>query len=317
MSDSDQVNPFQEQSERSDRDEQNNKDGLSNFNPFQQNQNEDNDFEYDRKYTPPKEGIDNPFAKKGDEQMGDKPLTGEEKRFYLEKRNLELDEKEREIEKREKYLGEDLHRPHNWPKCYPILHHNIATDIPKENRGMIRLAYLAWIWGVIGTSWNLICVFAKLSVDGAPNKGNDVGLGLAYFLFSPPLSWIFWYRLLYKATRKNKSLKFFTFFCTFFFWMLFSAVFIIGVSGTGCGGVINLVKAFDLKAQTVGILMVVNMLIWFVQLIADVFIFRLVHRFYRSSGGSAEKAKQEATESVAKMTTDFQKEVAKQQIKQV
>ncbi|KAJ5067219.1 secretory carrier-associated membrane protein [Anaeramoeba ignava] len=309
------VNPFDDSAIRQHDDTK--VAGLSNYNPFEENVDLDDkdDPEDLGHYEPPLTTIDNPFVTDKMAEIDQKPKTLDERKLEVEQRHRELDERERMLDKRVKNLGDNYNRPHNWPKCYPFLHHNISSDIPKENRTMIRLAYWAWIWGVIGTSWNFICVFAKLGVDNAKHKGNDVGLGIAYFLFSPPLSWIFWYRLLYNAARKNKSFKFLTFFCTFFFWMLLAAVFVVGVDGTGCAGIVNTVNVFDCKSQSVGILFVVNILVWFFQLLFDVFLFKMVHSFYRSSGGSVEKAKKEVAQETTSIAVDFQKEAVKSQLK--
>lgn len=72
----------------------------------------------------------------------------------LAAREAALARKEAELVAREKDLGSreaELRRAgalaprKNWPMCFPLIHHDIAGDIPKESQGQVRLAYWCYL----------------------------------------------------------------------------------------------------------------------------------------------------------------------------
>ena len=33
----------------------------------------------------------------------------------------------------------------NWPRCYPILHHDIPAEVPAGRQRLVGIGYLTWI----------------------------------------------------------------------------------------------------------------------------------------------------------------------------
>ncbi|KAJ8490243.1 hypothetical protein OPV22_011964 [Ensete ventricosum] len=76
----------------------------------------------------------------------------------------------------------------NWPPFFPIIHHDIAKEIPVHAQ---RLQYLPF------ASWIGVKIFF---------------LAIIYALLGCSLSYVLWYRPLYRAMRTDSALKFGWFF---------------------------------------------------------------------------------------------------------
>ncbi|RAL40357.1 hypothetical protein DM860_006427 [Cuscuta australis] len=107
----------------------------------------------------------------------------------------ELKRKEKEIKNREDALsraGVPVNDK-NWPPFFPIIHHDIANEIPAHSQRMQYLAFASWLG---------VKIFF---------------LAVIYALLGCPLSYVLWYRPLYNAMRTDSALKFGWF---FMFYML-------------------------------------------------------------------------------------------------
>jgi hypothetical protein len=61
----------------------------------------------------------------------------------LAQKEAALKAKEKELQKREAELRRNggMAPRKNWPLCFPVIHHDIAKDIPAGSQGAVRLAY--------------------------------------------------------------------------------------------------------------------------------------------------------------------------------
>jgi hypothetical protein len=61
----------------------------------------------------------------------------------LAQKEAALKAKEKELQAREAELRRNggMAPRKNWPLCFPIIHHDIAKDIPASSQGAVRLAY--------------------------------------------------------------------------------------------------------------------------------------------------------------------------------
>jgi len=46
----------------------------------------------------------------------------------------------------------------NWPRCKPVVRHNIGQDVPPGRQRLVRLGYLAWLLMFVGFCWNWLVV---------------------------------------------------------------------------------------------------------------------------------------------------------------
>lgn len=73
-----------------------------------------------------------------------------------EKKAEEIEEKKKELERREEELKakeinilqrtavQDGLRPPNWPAIYPLVYHDISTDLPEATQYLAKQSYLLW-----------------------------------------------------------------------------------------------------------------------------------------------------------------------------
>ncbi|KAF3330329.1 secretory carrier-associated membrane protein 4-like isoform X1 [Carex littledalei] len=97
----------------------------------------------------------------------------------------------------------------NWPPFFPIIHHDIAKEIPLHAQKLQYLAFASWLGLVLCLVFNIIAVLV-CSLQGG---GITIFLlAIIYALSGCPLSYILWYRPLYRAMRTDSALKFGWFF---------------------------------------------------------------------------------------------------------
>ena len=57
----------------------------------------------------------------------------------LARREAEMTKRENEMAKREAAVRHYASTVRNWPKCFPVIHHNPEKDLPPEKRGLAKL----------------------------------------------------------------------------------------------------------------------------------------------------------------------------------
>ncbi|AEE33812.1 secretory carrier 3 [Arabidopsis thaliana] len=141
----------------------------------------------------------------------------------LKKKEKELQAKEAELKRRE----QDLKRKEdaaaragivievkNWPPFFPLIHHDIANEIPVHLQRLQYVTFATYLGLVLCLFWNII------AVTTAWIKGEGVTiwlLALIYFIAGVPGGYVLWYRPLYRAFRTDSALSFGWF---FLFYML-------------------------------------------------------------------------------------------------
>ncbi|XP_034216016.1 secretory carrier-associated membrane protein 4 isoform X2 [Prunus dulcis] len=86
----------------------------------------------------------------------------------------------------------------NWPPFFPIIHHDIANEIPVHAQRLQYLAFASWLGIVLCLSFNAIAIIVCWI------RGGGVKIFLLatiYALLGCPLSYVLWYRPLYRAMR--------------------------------------------------------------------------------------------------------------------
>ncbi|KAG1361993.1 Secretory carrier-associated membrane protein 4 [Cocos nucifera] len=168
------------------------------------------------------------FGNKHDATV-DIPLeTMNDKKKAKELATLEEDLRRREtdIKRREDALshGSVSTEEKNWPPFFPIIHHDIAKEIPLHAQRLQYLAFASWLGIVLCLVWNVIAVIVCWI------RGGGViifFLATIYALLGCPLSYVLWYRPLYHAMRTDSALKFGWFFLVYLFhigFCIFAAI---------------------------------------------------------------------------------------------
>ncbi|KAF8750230.1 hypothetical protein HU200_012485 [Digitaria exilis] len=97
----------------------------------------------------------------------------------------------------------------NWPPFFPIIHHDIANEIPANAQKLQYLAFASWLGIVLCLFWNFIAVIVCW-IRGGDSK--LFFLATIYGMLGIPLSYLMWYRPLYRAMRTDSAFSFGWFF---------------------------------------------------------------------------------------------------------
>ncbi|XP_028058060.1 secretory carrier-associated membrane protein 4-like [Camellia sinensis] len=86
----------------------------------------------------------------------------------------------------------------NCPPCFPIIHHDIGNEIPVHAQKLQYLAFASWLGIVLCLVFNVIVVIVCWIRGGGVKI---FFLAIIYALLGCPLSYVLWYRPLYRAMR--------------------------------------------------------------------------------------------------------------------
>ncbi|GFQ06429.1 secretory carrier-associated membrane protein 1 [Phtheirospermum japonicum] len=221
----------------------------------------------------------------------------------LKKKEKELQAKEAELKKREQELKrrEDaiaragiVIEEKNWPPFFPIIHHDIATEIPIH---LQRLQYVAFttLLGLIGCLlWNV----AAVTVAWIKGEGPTIWfLAIIYLISGVPGAYVLWYKPLYRAMRTDSALNFGWFFLSYVFHIGFCVfatvappIIFRGKSLTG------ILPAIDLLSENVlvGTFYFVGFAFFCIESLISIWVIQQVYSYFRGSGKAAEMKKEAA-----------------------
>jgi hypothetical protein len=136
-------------------------------------------------------------------------------------------------------------------------------------------------------------------IQGNTTAGSDFGVALGYMFFITVASFFLWYRPVYNAFMKEKSLYYFVFFVFNGFHVLFQFYMAVGVPGSGSAGIINMISAFTDNKVVAGVFCSAAVLLWVAGGAFSLFLFYRVYDHWRSQGHTFEAAKGEALRAAA------------------
>eukprot|EP00250_Pteridium_aquilinum_P017204 c23507_g2_i1 orf=66-965(+) len=217
----------------------------------------------------------------------------------LKKREKELEAKETELRRREQELKRKeeaaaragiIIEDRNWPKFFPLIHHDIPREIPSHLQRIQYFAFASWLGMVFCLTWNLIAVTgAWIKLDG-----HDVKIwfmALIYAICGIPGSFVLWYRPLYRAMRTESALKFswfFLFYLVHICFLIFAAVAPpILTTQKSFTGILSLIDVIS-ESVGVGILYLIGFACFCLEGLLSVFVLQQVYMYFRGSGKAAE-----------------------------
>jgi hypothetical protein len=177
----------------------------------------------------------------------------------------------------------------------PCIYQDINIEIPVEFQKVVRLGYYLWMYYVGVLMANFLGGIAMwIAVGDAQN----FGFSLMCLIILSPVSFLCWYRPLYKAFRSDSSFNFMVFFFVFFVQLVLSVIWAIGVPGTGSCGLITAISSISTGHVFYSFFM---FMVAFVLISYAFFSFMVlvkVHSIYRSTGASFAKAQVEFAQGV-------------------
>lgn len=217
----------------------------------------------------------------------------------IKKREKELEAKEVELRRREQELKRKeeaaaragiVIEDRNWPKFFPIIHHDIPREIPAHLQRIQYFAFASWLGIVICLTWNVLAVtggWIKLS-------GHDVKvwlLAVIYAICGIPGSFVLWYRPLYRAMRTESALKFSWFFLFYLIHILFTIFAAVAppivFSQKSLTGILPLIDIIS-SSVGVGILYLIGFAFFCLEALLSFWVLQQVYMYFRGSGKAAE-----------------------------
>lgn len=223
----------------------------------------------------------------------------------LEKRQQELEIKAAELAAREEALrqgGGDFRRQHNWPPLpsfcpiKPCFFQDINVDIRPEFQKTVQLGYHLWITFVFIQMFNIFASILLLTYK-IPDAGSNLSFGLMIFIFFVPLTYMSWFRPLYKAFKNDSSFNFMIFFFVFFMQTLIVSLWSLGLPTAGPCGLYVAIKNMSEGILLAMVLFIVTAA-WMAYAAISSLYFLKVHAIYRSSGASIAKARNEFAQGI-------------------
>ncbi|KAI8916462.1 scamp family-domain-containing protein, partial [Entophlyctis helioformis] len=192
-------------------------------------------------------------------------------------------------------------RSNNFPSCWPLVYHNLSVDIPPHVRHLATYLYVGWSAFVGLLLWNAVACFSMLVAHaaGVTTAASDFGLSVMYGLVLPVVSFISWYRPVYRAFARNSSLGFMVYFVFGSMHIMFCGYMALGIPGSGSAGGINMIAMFTDKKILAGVCCAIAFVGWAVSGLYFLVLLKRVHSAYRNGGMSMEGAQNEALQSVA------------------
>lgn len=221
----------------------------------------------------------------------------------LKKKEKELQAKEAELRRRE----QDVRRKEeaaaragivleekNWPPFFPIIHHDIANEIPIHLQRLQYVAFATYLGLFVCLLWNIV------AVTTAWIKGEGVKiwfLAIIYFIAGVPGAYVLWYRPLYRAFRTESAMKFGWFFLFYLlhigFCIFASVAPPIIFKGKSLTGVLPAVDVMGDHAL-VGIFYFIGFGLFCLESLVSIWVIQQVYMYFRGSGKAAEMKREAA-----------------------
>ncbi|KAJ0254638.1 Secretory carrier-associated membrane protein 3 [Hirschfeldia incana] len=221
----------------------------------------------------------------------------------LTKKEKELQAKEADLRRREQEVKrkEDAAaragitiEVKNWPPFFPLIHHDIASEIPVHLQRLQYTAFATYLGLVLCLFWNII------AITTAWIKGEGVTiwlLALIYFIAGVPGGYVLWYRPLYRAFRTDSALSFGWF---FMFYMLHIAFCVFAAvappvvfKGKSLAGILPAVDVLSGNAL-VGIFYFIGFGFFCLESVVSIWVIQQVYMYFRGSGKQDELRREAA-----------------------
>lgn len=195
----------------------------------------------------------------------------------------ELKRRELEIKRREdalKNAGVTIDEK-NWPPFFPIIHHDIAKEIPVDAQRLQYLAFASWLGIVLCLSFNVIAV----TVCWIRGGGVKIFfLAVIYALMGIPLSYLLWYRPLYRAMRTDSAFKFGWFFLLYLIHIGFCIVAAIAppivFHGKSLTGILAAIDTFS-DHILVGIFYLIGFGLFCLETLLSLWVLQRIYMYFR------------------------------------
>ncbi|XP_024317849.1 secretory carrier-associated membrane protein 5-like [Brachypodium distachyon] len=195
----------------------------------------------------------------------------------------DLKRRERDIIQRENTMNRAgvMVEVKNWPPFFPIIHHDIANEIPIHAQKLQYSAFASWLGIVVCLSWN---VFAVLVESIHMEDIVLFLLAVIYAIFGCPLSYILWYRPLYQAMRTDSVVTFGQFFIFYSVHVGFCVIAAIAPPIIFMGKTLTgILVAIDVLSgdMFVGVLYLIGFILFTAESLMSIWVLEGVYMYFR------------------------------------
>ncbi|RWR87289.1 secretory carrier-associated membrane protein 4 isoform X1 [Cinnamomum micranthum f. kanehirae] len=171
----------------------------------------------------------------------------------------------------------------NWPPFFPIIHHDITNEIPVHAQRLQYLAFASWLGIVFCLKWNVLAV----TICWIRGGGVKIFfLATIYALLGCPLSYVLWYRPLYRAMRTDSGLKFGWFFLLYMFhigFCIFAAIAPpIVFHGKSLTGILAAIDVFSDHA-VVGVFYLIGFALFCLETLLSLWVLQKIYMYFRGT----------------------------------
>jgi hypothetical protein len=223
----------------------------------------------------------------------------------IERQQQELERRAAELDRREQNLNTPMgNLVNNFPPLpmwcpgplKPCFYQDIGREIPIEFQKWVRVLFYLWLFHTFTLGFNII---AALVVFIALGNGVTFGFSILFFVIFAPASYVCWFRPVYKGFRNDDSVNFMIFFFVFFIQCIFSVLACFGDKWF-CGLIllIHTLNTASVGNIVAGVFVLLTTLCFLAIAVSDILILMKVHRLYRNTGASFEKAQAEFASGV-------------------
>lgn len=220
----------------------------------------------------------------------------------LERKAAELEKKEADLKNMQQGIKENNFPPLPSFCCVgPCYYHDISVEIPMESQRTCKMMFIVWQFYVFCLFFNCITALAGLCI-GITSGAQLFGISILYLVIFPPLSFVVWYRPIYKALRSGSSFSYMMFFFVFFFQAVFTVLYALGMDFLGTCGWINgagVAASNKTGKEGVAAMFFISGALFTLLGVFKIILLRKVHTSYRRSGANMEKAKSEFAQGIA------------------
>ena len=214
----------------------------------------------------------------------------------LQAREAELKRREQELKRKEDAISRAgiVIEEKNWPSFFPLIHNDIANEIPIHLQTVQYVAFATWLGLVLCLSYNIVAV----TVAWVQGEGLSIWfLSIIYFISGVPGSYVMWYRPLYRATRTDSALKFGMFFLSYSIHILFCVLAAVAppiiFKGKSLTGILPAIEVLTYN-PLVGILYLVGFGFFAIESLLSIWVIQQVYMYFRGSGKAAQMKREAA-----------------------
>ncbi|WOL05582.1 secretory carrier-associated membrane protein 4-like [Canna indica] len=169
----------------------------------------------------------------------------------------------------------------NWPPIFPIIHHDIAKEIPIHAQRLQYLAFASWLGILLCLLWNVLAV-TVCWIKGCGVK--IFFLAVIYAILGCPLSYVLWYRPLYRAMRTDSAIKFGWFFFVYMIHIGFCIVAAIAppivFQGKSFTGILAAIDTFS-DSTVAGIFYLIGFGFFCLETLLSLWVLQKIYMYFR------------------------------------